>query len=39
VFYSTVFVVFSALMLLVKQQEGHPACEKLTGVVLGYLSF
>jgi len=25
---------FSALMLLVGQQEGHPACKKLSGEVL-----
>ena len=25
---------FSALMLLVGQQEGHPACKKLSGSVL-----
>jgi len=25
---------FSALMLLVGQQEGHPACKKLSGGVL-----
>jgi len=29
---------FSALMLLAGQQEGHPACEKLSGGVLGWLS-
>ena len=30
---------FSALTLLVGQQEGHPACKKLSGEVLaGYLS-
>jgi len=29
---------FSALMLLVGQQEGHPACKKLSGVVLAWLS-
>jgi len=27
-------VVFNALMLLIGQQEGHPACEKLRGVTL-----
>jgi len=33
------FVAFSALMLLVGRQEGHPACKKnLTGVVLVWLS-
>jgi len=30
-------VVFSALMLLVGQQEGHPACKKLSGGVLAWL--
>ena len=29
---------FSALMLLVGQQEGHPACKKLSGKVLAWLS-
>jgi len=29
---------FSALTLLVWQQEGHPACKKLSGVVLAWLS-
>ena len=29
---------FSALMLLVGQQEGHPACKKLSGRVLTWLS-
>jgi len=29
---------FSALMLLVGQQEGHPACKKLSGGVLVWLS-
>jgi len=29
---------FSALMLLVGRQEGHPACEKLSGEVLACLS-
>jgi len=29
---------FSALMLLVGRQEGHPACKKLTGGVLAFLS-
>ena len=31
-------VAFSALMLLVGQQEGHPACKKLSGGVLAWLS-
>jgi len=30
--------IFSALMLLVGQQEGHPACKKLSGEVLAWLS-
>ena len=35
----TVFTLaFSALTLLVGRQEGHPACEKLTGGVLAWLS-
>jgi len=29
---------FSALTLLVGQQEGHPACKKLSGGVLEWLS-
>jgi len=29
---------FSALTLLVGQQEGHPACKKLTGGVLAWFS-
>jgi len=28
---------FSALTLLVGQQEGHPACKKLSGGVLAWL--
>jgi len=31
-------VAFSALTLLVGQQEGHPACKKLSGEVLVWLS-
>ena len=32
-------IAFSALMLLVGRQEGHPACKKLSGEVLvWYLS-
>jgi len=27
-------IAFSALMLLVGRQEGHPACKKLSGGVL-----
>jgi len=29
---------FSALMLLVGRQKGHPACKKLSGEVLAWLS-
>jgi len=29
---------FSALTLLVERQEGHPACKKLSGGVLAWLS-
>jgi len=29
---------FSALMLLVGRQEGHPACKKLSGGTLAWLS-
>jgi len=29
---------FSALTLLVRRQEGHPACKKLSGGVLVWLS-
>jgi len=32
------FIAFSALTLLVWWQEGHPACKKLSGVVLAWLS-
>jgi len=32
------FLAFSALMLLVRQQEGHPVCKKLSGGVLAWLS-
>ena len=45
IFYSTVFLLFgewwtafSALTLLVGRQEGHPACKKLSGGVLAWLS-
>jgi len=31
-------LAFSALMLLVGQQEVRPACKKLSGVVLAWLS-
>jgi len=29
-------IAFSALMLLVRRQEGHPACKKLSGGVLAF---
>jgi len=32
------YINFSALMLLVGSQEGHPACKKLSGEVLAWLS-
>ena len=32
------FSAFSALTLLVGRQEGHPACNKLSGGVLAWLS-
>jgi len=32
------FLAFSALTLLVGRQEGHPACKKLSGEVLAWLS-
>jgi len=31
-------VAFSALTLLVGRQEGHPACKKLSGGMLAWLS-
>jgi len=31
-------LAFSALMLLVGRQEGHPACKNLSGGVLAWLS-
>jgi len=31
------YCAFSALTLLVGQQEGHPACKKLSGEVLAWL--
>jgi len=36
--YYAAYVAFSALTLLVGRQEGHPACEKLSGGVLAWLS-
>jgi len=37
-FSSYAFNPFSALTLLVGRQEGHPACKKLSGGVLAWLS-
>jgi len=37
-FFHYVYLAFSALMLLVGRQEGHPACKKLSGGVLAWLS-
>jgi len=31
-------IAFNALTLLVGRQEGHPACKKLSGGVLAWLS-
>jgi len=36
--YVYVYFAFSALTLLVGRQEGHPACKKLSGGVLAWLS-
>ena len=33
-----VVIAFNALTLLVGRQEGHPACKKLSGGVLAWLS-
>ena len=35
---SVLAFAFSALTLLVGRQEGHPACKKLSGGVLAWLS-
>ena len=35
---AAVVKAFSALTLLVGRQEGHPACKKLSGEVLAWLS-
>ena len=35
---TVVTLAYSALMLLVGRQEGHPACKKLSGGVLVWLS-
>jgi len=37
-FYAKIVDAFSALMLLVGRQEGHPPCKKLSGGVLAWLS-
>ena len=37
-YYSGRPTAFSALTLLVGRQEGHPACKKLSGGVLAWLS-
>jgi len=34
----SVLIAFSALTLLVGRQEGHPACKKLSGGMLVWLS-
>ena len=36
--YDLSLLAFSALRLLVGRQEGHPACKKLSGGVLAWLS-
>jgi len=36
--FSSLLWAFSALMLLVGRQEGHPACKTLSGGVLAWLS-
>jgi len=33
----TTTIAFSALTLLIGQQEGHPACKKLSGGMLAWL--
>jgi len=37
-FSTSCYSAFSALTLLVGRQEGHPACKKLSGEVLAWLS-
>ena len=37
-YYYYYYSAFSALMLLAGRQEGHPACKKLSGGVLAWLS-
>ena len=36
--YNMIMCAFSTLTLLVGRQEGHPACKKLSGGVLAWLS-
>jgi len=36
--FSSAIFAFGALMLLVGQQEGHPACKKPSGGMLAWLS-
>jgi len=38
VLFCDLLVIFSALTLLVGQQEGHPACKKLSGEMPAWLS-
>jgi len=38
ILFNMISLAFSALTLLVGQQEGHPACKKLSGGVLAWLS-
>jgi len=38
ILWPSLLLAFSALMLLVGRQEGHPACKKLSGGVLAWLS-
>jgi len=38
IFYYSINYASSALTLLVGQQEGHPACKKLSGGVLAWFS-
>jgi len=37
-FFKFLYASFSALTLLVGRQEGHPACKKLSGGLLAWLS-
>jgi len=38
IWHTSINIYFSALTLLVGRQEGHPACKKLTGGMLAWLS-